>query len=81
MQELAPPRLVFDWMHQGKARLEFTVSQLRTLPCISVKPENSIEQALLQFAQTPDREVIVVNDGGQLIGTLALLDLILASAA
>jgi CBS-domain-containing membrane protein len=68
-------------MHQGKARLESTVSQLRTLPYISVKPEDSIEQTLLQFAQTPDREVVVVNDGGQLIGTLALLDLILAAAA
>jgi len=72
---------VFDWMHQGKARLESTVSQLRTLPCTSVKPEDSIEQALLQFAQTPDREMIVVNEGGQLIGTLALLDLILTAAA
>jgi len=73
--------LVFDWMHQGKARLESTVSQLRTLPYISVKPEDSIERTLLQFAQTPDREAVVVNDGGQLIGTLALLDLILAAAA
>ena len=40
----------FDWMHQGKARLDSTVSQLRTLPCISVKPKDSVEQALLQFA-------------------------------
>jgi len=70
----------FDWMHQGKARLETAVSQLRTLPCISVKSEDSIEQTLLQFAQTPDREVIVANDAGQLIGTLALLDLILSDA-
>ena len=70
--------LILDWMHQGKARLESLVSELRSLPCISVKPEDSVEQALLQFAQTPDREVIVANEAGQLIGTLAVLDLILA---
>jgi NADH dehydrogenase len=70
--------LVLDWMHQGKARLESLVSDLRSLPFISVKPEDSVEQALLQFTQTPDREVIVANDAGQLVGTLALLDLILA---
>ena len=69
-----------DWMHQGKARLESKVSELRTLPCISVRPDDSVEKALLQFAQTPDREAIVVNDGGQFIGTLAVLDLVLASA-
>jgi CBS-domain-containing membrane protein len=45
-----------------------------------MKPDDSIEQALLQFAQSPDREAVVVNDGGQLIGTIAVLDLILASA-
>jgi NADH dehydrogenase len=70
--------LVLDWMHQGKARLESLVSDLRSLPFISVKPEDSVEDALLQFTQTPDREVIVANDAGQLVGTLALLDLILA---
>jgi NADH dehydrogenase len=69
-----------DWLHQGKARLESPVSELRMLPCISMRPGDSVEQALLQFAQTPDREAIVVNDGGQLIGTIAVVDLILASA-
>jgi hypothetical protein len=68
-------------MHQGKAQLESAVSQLRTLPWISVKPGDSVEQTLLQFAQTPDREAIVTNDADQLIGTLALLDLILANTA
>jgi NADH dehydrogenase len=72
--------LALDWLHQGKARLDFTVSQLRTLPCTTVKPEDSVEQALLKFAQTPDREAVVENDDGQFIGTLAVLDLILASA-
>jgi NADH:ubiquinone reductase (H+-translocating) len=70
--------LAFDWLHQGKVRLDSTVSQLRRLPFISVKPTDLIEQALLQFAQTPDREVIVANESGQFLGTLALLDLILA---
>ncbi len=69
-----------DWLHQGKVRLESAVSELRTLPCITMKADDSVEQALLQFAQTPDREAVVANDGGQLIGTLALLDLLLASA-
>ncbi len=72
--------LAFDWLHQGKARLDSLVSQLRTLPPMSVKPGDSIEQALLQFAQTPDREVIVINEDGQILGVLALLDLILADA-
>jgi NADH:ubiquinone reductase (H+-translocating) len=70
----------FDWLHQGKATLETAVSQLRTLPCLSVNPEDSVEQALLQFAQTPDREVVVVDGSGRLMGILALLDLILATA-
>jgi NADH dehydrogenase len=72
--------LAFDWLHQGKATLETPVSQLRTLPFITVKPEDSVEQALLQFAQTPDRELIVVDADGQLIGILALIDLILSEA-
>ena len=70
----------FDWLHQGRVRLEDPVSQLRILPCITVKSEDSVEQALLQFAQSPDREAIVVNDGGQLVAILALLDLVLASS-
>jgi NADH:ubiquinone reductase (H+-translocating) len=73
--------LALDWLHQGKVRLESSVSQLRTVPCMSVKAEDSVEQALLQFAQTPDREAIVADDNGRLIGILALLDLILANAA
>jgi NADH:ubiquinone reductase (H+-translocating) len=72
--------LAFDWLHQGKATLESPVNLLRTLPCITVLPEDSIEQALLQFARTPDREVVVVDGNGQLIGTLPLLDLILINA-
>jgi NADH:ubiquinone reductase (H+-translocating) len=71
--------LVFDWMHQGRARVESQVNQLRQLPFICAKPEDSIEQALLQFAQSPDRELIVTSASGQLIGTLSLLELVLAT--
>jgi CBS-domain-containing membrane protein len=67
-----------DWLHQSKVRLESLVSDLRTLPCMIMRPDDSIEQALLQFAQTPDREAIVTNEGGQFIGTIAVVDLILA---
>jgi NADH dehydrogenase len=73
--------LAFDWLHQGKARLETAVGELRTLPCITVKPENSVEQALLQFAQTPDREVIVTDETAQFLGVLSLVDLILAGGS
>ena len=48
------------------------------LPFISVKPDERVEQALLRFAQTVDREFAVENGEGRLIGTLALLDLVLA---
>ena len=72
--------LAFDWLHQGKTRLDSTVSQLRFLPCMTVKADESVEDALMEFAQTPDREVIVVDESGQLVGILALLDLILADA-
>ena len=37
-----------------------------------------MEQALLRFAQTADREFAAENGEGQMIGTLALLDLVLA---
>ena len=70
--------LAFDWMHQGKARLDLQGKRAPNFTGYHRKAGDSIEQALLQFAQTPDREVIVANETGQLLGTLALLDLILA---
>jgi predicted transcriptional regulator len=69
---------VFDLLHQGKARVESEVHDLLVLPFIGVKPDELVEQALLRFAQTADREFAVENGGGQIIGTLALLDLALA---
>jgi hypothetical protein len=54
---------------------------LLILPFIGVKPDERMEQALLRLAQTADREFAVENGEGQLIGTLALLDLVLAEEA
>ena len=65
-------------MNQGKARVESPVHHLLILPSIALKPDERVEQALLRFAQTADREFAVGNGEGQLIGTLALLDLVLA---
>jgi NADH:ubiquinone reductase (H+-translocating) len=71
---------VFDLLHQGKVHIGSTVRDLLILPFISVKPDELVEQALLRFAQTADREFAVENGDGRLIGTLALLDLVLAFA-
>ena len=72
---------VLDLLHQGKAGAESAVSDLLILPSISAKPDELVGQVLLSFAQTADREFAVENTGGQLIGTLALLDLVLADGA
>jgi CBS-domain-containing membrane protein len=72
---------VFDLLHQGKVHGESAVRDLLILPFIEVKPDELVEEALLRFAQTPDRELAVRDNNGQLIGTLALLDLVLATHA
>ena len=54
------------------------VHYLLILPFIGLKPDERVEQALLLFAQTADREFAAENGEGQMIGTLALLDLVLA---
>ena len=59
---------VFDLLYQGKARVESPVHQLLILPFIGVKPDERVEQALLRFAQTADREFAVENGEGRLIG-------------
>lgn len=64
---------VFDLLHQGKARVESPVHHLLILPLIGVKPDERVEQALLRFAQTADREFAVEDGEGRLIGTFALL--------
>jgi CBS-domain-containing membrane protein len=55
------------------------VHDVLILPFVGVKPDELVEQALLRFAQTTDRELAVEDANGQLIGTLALLDLVLAA--
>ena len=70
---------VFDLLHQGKAHIESAVHDVLILPFVGVKPDELVEQALLRFAQTTDRELAVEDANGQLIGTLALLDLVLAA--
>jgi NADH:ubiquinone reductase (H+-translocating) len=69
---------VFDLLHQGKVGIESAVHELLIVPFISAKPDELLDQVLLRFAQTTDREFAVENSGGQLIGTLALLDVVLA---
>jgi NADH dehydrogenase len=71
----------FDLLHQGKVRLESTVHDLLILPFTSAKTDEQLDQVLLRFAQTTDREFVIENSDGQLIGTLALLDLVLANGA
>jgi signal-transduction protein with cAMP-binding, CBS, and nucleotidyltransferase domain len=68
---------VFDLLHQGRVRADSTVCDLLILPSIAAKPNEPIDEVLLRFAQTADREFAVEDDAGQLIGTLALLDLVL----
>jgi CBS-domain-containing membrane protein len=62
-----------------KAHFESAVHDVLILPFVGVKPDELVEQALLRFAQTTDRELAVEDANGQLIGTLALLDLVLAA--
>ena len=50
---------VFDLLQQGKARVESPVHHLLILPFIGVKPDERVEQALLQVARTADREFAV----------------------
>jgi hypothetical protein len=54
---------------------------LLILPFTSAKTDEQLDQVLLRFAQTTDREFVIENSDGQLIGTLALLDLVLANGA
>jgi NADH dehydrogenase len=68
---------LFDLLHQGKVRLESAVHELFILPFVGVKADESVQDTLLRFAQSTDREFAVEDADGRLIGTIALLDLIL----
>src|SRR3984893_80494 len=69
---------VFDLLHQGKVGAKSAVHELLIVPFIGVKADELVDQVLLRFAQTADRQFAVENGEGQLTGTLALLDLVLA---
>ena len=72
---------VFDLLHQGKTRLESSVQDLLILPFTAVKADDLVEEVLLGFAKSTDRQFVVEDGDGRLIGTIWLLDLVLASAA
>ena len=72
---------VFDLLHQGKTRLESSVQDLLILPFTAVNADDLVEEVLLQFARSTDRQFVVEDGDGRLIGTIRLLDLILANAA
>jgi CBS domain-containing protein len=71
--------MVLDYLHQGRAKLEGPVRDLMILPAEKTTPEETIGSVMLKFARTPDREFVVLDDGQKIVGTLALLDLILAA--
>jgi CBS-domain-containing membrane protein len=61
-----------DLLHQARRASKSPVHHLLILRFIGVKPDERVEQALLRFAQTADREFAVEDGEGRLIGTLAL---------
>jgi NADH:ubiquinone reductase (H+-translocating) len=71
--------MVLDYLHQGRAKLEGPVRDLMILPAEKTTPEETIGSVMLKFARTPDREFVVLDDGQKIVGTLALLDIILAA--
>jgi NADH:ubiquinone reductase (H+-translocating) len=70
---------VLDYLHQGRAKLESPIRDLIILPAETTTPEETIGSVILRFARTPDREFLVLNDSQKLVGTLALVDIILAA--
>jgi NADH:quinone reductase (non-electrogenic) len=70
---------VLDYLHQGRAKLESPIRDLIILPAETTTPEETIGSVLLRFARTPDREFLVLNGGQKLVGTLAVVDIILAA--
>jgi NADH:ubiquinone reductase (H+-translocating) len=70
---------VLDYLHQGRARLESPIRELIILPAETTTPDETIGSVILRFARTVDREFLVLNGGRKLVGTLALVDIILAA--
>jgi CBS-domain-containing membrane protein len=55
------------------------VSDVTILPAETVQPGDKIGDVMLRFAQTPDRAFVVVDQERKYIGTIWLLDLLLAN--
>jgi NADH dehydrogenase len=70
---------VFDFLHQGTIISEKPVSEVVILPAETVKEHDKIGDVLLRFSQTPDRAFVVVAPDGKYVGTISLLDVVLAS--
>jgi NADH dehydrogenase len=70
---------VLDYLHQGRAKLESPIRDLIIFPAETTTPEETVGSVILRFARTPDREFLVLNGGQKLLGTLALVDIILAA--
>lgn len=70
---------VFDFLHQGTAISEKRVSEVVVLPTETAEQGDKIGDVLLRFARTPDRAFTVVDQDRKYVGTIWLLDLVLAS--
>ena len=70
---------VFDFLHQGPLASEKRVSDITILPAETVEPSDKIDDVMQRFAQTPDRAFVVIDQAKKYIGTIWLLDLLLAS--
>jgi NADH dehydrogenase len=70
---------VLDYLHQGRAHLDSPASDLVILPAEKTTPEETVGSVILRFARTPDREFLVLNESQKMVGTLALVDIILAA--
>ena len=55
--------------------------ELLIVPFTAVKADDLVEEVLLGFAKSTDSQFIVEDGDERLIGTIWLLDLVLASAA
>jgi CBS-domain-containing membrane protein len=70
---------LFDFLHQAPLASEKRVSDVTILPADTVEPGDKIGDVMLRFAQTPDRAFVVVDPERKCIGTIWLLDLLLAN--
>ena len=70
---------VFDFLHEGTITSEKRVSDVVILPAETAEQGDKIGNVLLRFAQTPDRAFVVVDQDRKFVGSIWLLDIVLAS--